>query len=89
MSDTVQTFRMRDFEKCAQNGWGVGTFLIGDEGYGPAVIEIVYLSRATTLCRTHAERGREVRRLSEHAWTLSCRDWEEVPPLRKPSGESL
>lgn len=73
---------LSDWDKCQQNGWGVGTVLIGDEGYGPAVIEIVYLSRWTTLCVTHAEMGRESEGVVEHGWTLSCRDWVEVPAMR-------
>jgi len=72
---------------CVKNGWGVGTFLMGDEGYGPAVIEIVYLSEKTLLCRTHANCALPVD--WESTWTLSCRDWEEVPPLRKPSEGEL
>lgn len=72
---------------CAEKGWGVGTFLIGDEGYGPAVIEIRYVSDAVLVCRSHARGGKEVKFLDEHSWTLSCRDWEEVPPLRTELGK--
>ncbi len=28
-----------DAETCRLNGWGVGTVLVGDEGYGPTTID--------------------------------------------------
>jgi hypothetical protein len=31
---------MNDAQRCRKNGWGVGTRLIGDEGYGHTVIEL-------------------------------------------------
>ena len=78
-----------DYNKCAENGWDVGTFLLGDEGYGPAVIEIVYLTKVTLLCRIHVRNGWNVTGLEESTWTLSCRDWFEIPALRKTGEDAV
>ncbi len=61
----------RDVEICHINGWKVGTRLIGDEGYGPEVIEITAIGREhlMAVCDQHGNEGN---------WTLSCRDWHPV-----------
>lgn len=40
---------MTDAEVARANGWTVGTRLVGDEGYGPATIEITAIGRANVL----------------------------------------
>lgn len=63
----------KDAEVCRRNGWTVGTRLVGDEGYGPTVIEITAIGEELLLAKTLSPVAR-----SETAWTLSCRDWAVV-----------
>lgn len=57
------------------NGWGVGTRLVGDEGYGPTVIEITALGTSRVLARCISHNGQPSLTSSELTWTFSCRDW--------------
>ncbi len=66
-----------DYEICQENGWGVGTRLRGDEGYGPTTIEITYISRQNLLAKV-VETSSGHRVGTESAWTLTCREWTEV-----------
>ena len=62
-------------ETCRLNGWGVGTVLVGDEGFGPEKIRITAIGEDAILART-IETGKGVavdRR--EGLWTLSLREW--------------
>jgi hypothetical protein len=70
---------LSDYQKCLANGWQVGTRLVGDEGYGPTIIEIMYLSPHTLVAKTISHNGIPSER--EGLWTLSCRDWQ---PLSEP-----
>lgn len=63
-------------EVCRANGWGVGTRLVGDEGYGPTVIEITGLGERRILARSLMHNGRRTD-YSESSWVLFCRDWTE------------
>jgi hypothetical protein len=63
-----------DAETCRLNGWAVGTRLVGDEGYGPAVIEITAIGRSGIFAVCHSRNGKPVRE-GEHTWTLSAREW--------------
>ena len=58
---------------CREHGWGVGTRLVGDEGYGPTEIVITAIGNQTLLARA-------IPNGTESPWTLSCRDWREVQP---------
>jgi hypothetical protein len=62
-------------ETCRLNGWTVGTRLVGDEGYGPTVIEITAIGQQRILARGLSRRGEAVRE-SETTWTLACRAWK-------------
>lgn len=53
-----------------RRGWGPGTRLVGDEGYGPTTIEITALGRREILAVAEG-RGKE------NSWTLRYRDWQE------------
>lgn len=64
-------------ELCRVNGWGPGTRLVGDEGYGPTVIEITGLGRESILAEVLSHNG-EPSRGHENAWTLEHRDWRPV-----------
>ena len=63
---------------CSERGWKAGTRLIGDEGYGPTIIELTAIGEGTILAKTISHNG-VPSSASEHCWTLSCRDWHEVP----------
>lgn len=60
---------------CRAHGWTVGTRLVGDEGYGPTVIEITAIGERAILAKAIGHAGiREVR--PESQWCLACRDWK-------------
>lgn len=64
-------------EFCRRMGYGVGTRLTGDEGFGPSVVILTAIGEETILARElwvagDPYDGRESR------WTLECRDWIEV-----------
>lgn len=63
-----------ELETCELNGWGVGTRLVGNEGYGPTTIRITYLSSQNLLAVREGGRYDGY----ESSWTLACRDWTEV-----------
>lgn len=94
MSDTRTTTRHHRgdaVEVCGKNGWGVGTLLVGDEGYGPTIIQITALGDRQMLARAVAHNGRAVRG-DENNWVLWCRDWTEFVgdvPLPTPIGTKV
>ena len=61
-------------EHCREQGWGPGTRLVGDEGYGPCVIEITAVGEWSILAKC-VDPHREER---EGSWTLAHRDWREI-----------
>lgn len=61
-----------------RRGWLPGTLLEGDEGYGPSVIRITALGESEILARCIRHNGKPVNQ-RENNWTLSCRDWKQVP----------
>lgn len=61
---------------CRLRGWGVGTRLVGDEGYGPTIIEITAIGERKLVAKILAHAGRAVRQ-HEASWVLWCRDWRE------------
>lgn len=64
---------------CRQNGWDVGQYLVGDEGYGPTVIRITAIGEHSILARAVRRYG-EPRQSIETTWTLACRDWQPCQP---------
>jgi len=62
-------------EICRRNGWGPGTKLVGDEGYGPCVIEITAIGVEAILARCLSPHDS-----GEGVWTLECRDWKPLQP---------
>ncbi|WP_438346629.1 DUF7241 domain-containing protein [Methylorubrum populi] len=62
-------------EICRENGWGVGTRLVGDAGFGPTVIRITALGTRVMLARMIRHNGVAVGHNDEHAWSLAGRDW--------------
>jgi len=79
--ERIQTLRseLSDAELCRANGWGPGTRLVGDQGYGPTVIEITAVGERYILAKTISFRGNPMDS-GEGLWTLECRDWQ--PELR-------
>lgn len=79
MTNATQMLRGRtERETCSLNGWGVGTRLVGDEGYGPTVIEVTYFTQdGAMLAAVVSHRGKPAAE-GERFWTLSCREWSEV-----------
>jgi hypothetical protein len=66
-------------ETCDLNGWGVGTRLAGNEGYGTTVIEITALGESMLLAKCIEHAGKATPNRRENSWTLTCREWTEVP----------
>lgn len=60
---------------CRENGWGVGTRLIGDAGFGATVICITALGTEVMLARMISHDGDPVAYCGEQAWRLGARDW--------------
>jgi hypothetical protein len=58
---------------CRRLGWGPGTRLVGDEGYGPTVIRLTAIGEARVLAVCEDRNDGY-----EGSWTLSCRDWQVV-----------
>ena len=71
---------MNEAETCRMNGWGVGTRLVGDEGYGPTVIRITAIgeSRILAVCESHPGKPQCGK---EGTWVLWCRDWKVADDL--------
>lgn len=68
---------MTDADLCRSRGWGPGTRLVGDEGYGPTVIEITALGERIMLAK-HMSHNGVPDPWEESLWTLTCRDWREI-----------
>lgn len=73
-------------ETCRTNGWGPGTYLAGDEGYGVTVILVTAVGEQAILARAISHRGEPYGFRHEHSWTLACRDWAKVD---EPAGVSV
>ena len=73
--------RREPAEICREKEWPVGTMLVGDEGYGPTVIEITAIGEHAILAKVVSHNGRP-RPACETLWTLSCRDWHVVPNVK-------
>ena len=65
-----------DATLCRRNGWGPGTRLVGDEGYGPTVIEITAVGERNILAKRISHDGKPCQSY-ESNWTLDLRDWRE------------
>lgn len=67
---------MTPADTCRANGWTVGTRLVGDEGYGPTVIEITAIGEERILARAISHGGKPYRRQpDETTWLLDHREW--------------
>ena len=68
---------MNNAERCRQNGWSQGTRLVGDEGYGPTVIELTAIGERIVLAKMISHNGVETEPY-EKVWTLQLRNWKEL-----------
>lgn len=71
-------------KQCRENGWGPRTRLVGDEGFGPTVIELTAVGERHVLAKQISHNGKP-RDSYESCWTLACRDWKEVAAKEEPS----
>jgi hypothetical protein len=67
-----------DAAECRSRGFRVGTRLVGDEGFGPTVMEITAIGEKHILAKTLSENGIPSNP-NEGLWTLACRDWRVAP----------
>lgn len=73
---TITQLHSSDADIARKNGW---TPVIGDEGYGPTVIEITAVGETHVLAKTLTDNGKHPGRSDTEAiWTFSCRDWKRV-----------
>jgi len=77
MSGVTKFSDMTPAETCRKNGWIPGTRLVGDEGYGPTVIEITAIGHYSILAVTISHDGKPGGR-HESSWTLAYRDWKVI-----------
>lgn len=74
--------RLSDADRCRANGWTAGTCLVGDEGYGPTVIQLTAIGERKILAKTISHNDNPHSLLddawNEGQWTLRHRDWREV-----------
>lgn len=65
-----------DADFCRRMGWGVGQYLVGDEGYGPTVIKLTAIGEDAILARSITHRGDpQLGSPDESTWMLNHRDW--------------
>lgn len=79
----------RTRDKCVANGWGPGTLLVGDEGYGSSVIEIISIDNPcgdSIAARRIAHNGKPVADRTTW-WILEFRDWREATADDLPSDD--
>lgn len=69
--------KISDAEVCRKNGWGPGTCLVGNEGYGDDVIQITAVGESTILAKKLSRDGVLIESPFEGTWTLECRDWKQ------------
>lgn len=68
--------RMSSAELCRANGWGIGTILEGDEGWGPERIRITAIGERAILAVRVDDKPGHLR--MEGSWALVFRDWKQV-----------
>ena len=70
-----------DADICRENGWGVGTGLIGDADTDPIEIEITAVGlKLVVAALVYPDSGGEIHPADEGTWTLQCREWRKVEP---------
>lgn len=85
LQETYQN-RMNPADLCRANGWGPGTWLAGDEGYGVTIIEITEVTNSRLFARTISHHGELRHERGDHSFILGCRRWSVVPQ-RPPAAD--
>jgi hypothetical protein len=86
MGSTLKDYRSAA-EICRERGWGPGTRIVGDEGYGPTVIEITAVGHEEILAKTISHNGQPPKwEGGETSWVLWCRDWRDAQNLHTLPG---
>ena len=68
-------------EFCAKNGWGVGTYLEGDNGVGNTVIRITAMGRECVIGEAVIYNGKLQSRPVEREWRLvRSHEWRAIDP---------
>jgi hypothetical protein len=74
-----------DTEKCRAMGWGPGTVLVGDEGYGWDAIRLTAVGEQSVLA-VHVAMWRNgawrFGQGGENNWPLEYRDWRPATPKK-------
>ena len=65
-------------EICRDHGWGVGTCLVGDAGFGPTVIQITALGDKVMLAKIIRQGCASIGYHDAQAWSLSLREWHPL-----------
>lgn len=81
--------RGSDADLCRANGWRKGTRLVGDEGYGPTVIELTAIGCDDILAKTIGHAGIAHTRQRESSWVLWCREWRKATDADMPTPLAL
>ena len=70
---------------CRKRGWKRGTRIVGDEGYGPTVIEITAVGEAHTqgVAKVISHNGKPSQLQTENLWSLDSRNWRKLRESRK------
>jgi hypothetical protein len=63
-------------DECRERGFKVGDRLVGNEGYGPTVIEITAIGKESILAIMISQNGKPEKNDSESIWNLGYRDWD-------------
>lgn len=78
-ASTIELSRtMNPADVARAKGWTEGTRIVGDEGYGPTVIEITEVTRSRLFAKRISHNGTPVTERRDNSWVLYCRDWVEA-----------
>ena len=69
---------MSNAAKCRKNKWTIGTYLYGNEGFGPEVIKITAIGEEAILARQITNRHGEKINTFEGHWDLFRRKWRKI-----------
>ncbi|MCJ2085539.1 hypothetical protein MKK88_05955 [Methylobacterium sp. E-005] len=64
-------------EICRERGWTIGTQIVGDDGCGLTIIQILGVGEQFLHVKYIIRQG-EPAHGRESLWGLGCRDWQEV-----------
>lgn len=74
MTENTLRSKLSSAELCRANGWGPGTQLIGNDNFGPTIIEITAVGERDILAKAISHNGAPGEE-REDVWILVHRDW--------------